>query len=393
MNKQSDFDTIYNRIGTECVKWDDLPREVNSDQLNAMWIADMEFGAPPCVTKALIQRLQHPIFGYVSNSKRFYDAIAYWHRTRYHITGTTEDVISYQNSVLGGVTSALYTFTKEKESVLIHAPAYGGFLRSLQTTNRNIVLSELKQGEAGTFVMDFEDMKEKVVENNIRCCIFCSPHNPTGRVWTREELESFATFCEEYQINIISDEIWADFTFHGHSHVPIQSINPYMKQHTIACYSPTKTFNLGGLQVAYSIIHNNSLMEAYRRVSGRSNYNLLNALSLEALVAGYQEGADWVDDMCEYVEANVDYAYTYIKEQLPDIKVVKPQGTYVLWLNLERYEADLDHILKLLASKGLVPDDGRKYGVDNYIRLNLACPRKLVELAMKQLSESLQNNR
>lgn len=162
-----------------------------------------------------------------------------------------------------------------------------------------------------------------------------------------------------------------------------------MKQHTIACYSPTKTFNLGGLQVAYSIIYNKSLMEAYREVSERSHYNLLNALSLEALVAGYQEGADWVDDMCDYVEANVDYAYTYIKEQLPDIKVVKPQGTYVLWLNLEGYEADLDHILKLLASKGLIPDDGRKYGVDNYIRLNLACPRKMVELAMKQLVKSL----
>ncbi len=390
MNKQSDFDTIYNRIGTECVKWDDLPREVNPDQLNAMWIADMEFGTPPCITNAMMQRLQHPIFGYVSNSKRFYDAIKYWHRTRYQIAGITEDVISYQNSVLGGVTSAIYTLTKENESVLIHAPAYGGFLRALQTTNRNLVFSELKQDGDSTFVMDFEDMKKKVVDNNIRCCILCSPHNPTGRVWTREELESFAAFCEEYQLNIISDEIWADFTFRRHSHIPIQSISPYMKQHTIACYSPTKTFNLGGLQVAYSIIYNKLLMAAYREVSGRSHYNLLNALSLEALVAGYREGADWVDDMCDYVEANVDYAYTYIKEQLPDIKVVKPQGTYVLWLNLERYEADLDHILKLLASKGLIPDDGRKYGVDNYIRLNLACPRKMVELAMKQLVESLE---
>lgn len=389
MNRQHDFDTVYNRIGTECVKWDALSSDSEPNQLNAMWIADMEFGAPPCITKAMIQRLQHPIFGYVSNSKRFYDAIEHWHRTRYQIVGLTEDKICYQNSVLGGLTSAIYTLTKERESVLIHSPAYGGFFRALQTTNRNIVLSELKQDEDGTFVMDFEDMKTKVVENNISCCILCSPHNPTGRVWTREELISFAKFCEEYQMNIISDEIWADFTFYGHSHIPVQSINPYMKQHTIACYAPTKTFNIGGLQVAYSIIYNDSLMKTYREVSERSNYNLLNALSLEALVAGYREGADWVDAMCDYIEANIDYAYTYIKEHLPDIKVVKPQGTYLLWLNLERYGTDLDHILKLLASKGLIPDDGRKYGVDNYIRLNLACPRKMVELAMNQLVESL----
>jgi cystathionine beta-lyase len=196
-------------------------------------------------------------------------------------------------------------------------------------------------------------------------------------------------FCEEHQINIISDEIWADFTFRGHSHIPLQSVNAYMKQHTIACYAPTKTFNLGGLQVAYSIIYNNSLMEAYRKISEQSHYNLLNALSLEALVAGYQEGADWVDNLCHYVEENVDYAYTYIREKLPEIKVIKPQGTYLLWLNLKSYGADFVHILELLASKGLVPDDGRKYGVDNFIRLNLACPREMVKLAMKQLEESL----
>ena len=389
MNKQNDFDIIYNRVGTECIKWDDLPREVSQGQLNAMWIADMEFATPTCIINAMMQRLQHPIFGYISNSKRFYDAIAHWHRTRYQIVGVTEDVVSYQNSVLGGVTTAIYTFTQEKESVLIHAPAYGGFIRALQATNRNIVLSELKQDGDGTFIMDFEDMKEKVVDNNIRCLILCSPHNPTGRVWTREELESLAMFCEEHQINIISDEIWADFTFRGHSHIPLQSVNAYMKQHTIACYAPTKTFNLGGLQVAYSIIYNNSLMEAYRKISEQSHYNLLNALSLEALVAGYQEGADWVDDLCHYVEENVDYAYTYIREKLPEIKVIKPQGTYLLWLNLKSYGADFVHILELLASKGLVPDDGRKYGVDNFIRLNLACPREMVKLAMKQLEESL----
>ena len=252
-----------------------------------MWVADMNFPTCPAIPKAIIDRTEHPAYGYFDIRKEYYDEIIKWHEVRNGVTGLTEDCIGYENGVLGGVLSALGIFCSKGDNVLLHSPTYIGFTNSLKNSGYNIIHSPLKKDAQGVWRMDFEDMEEKIKSRHIHATVFCSPHNPCGRVWTREEILQFTELCRKYDVKIISDEIWSDMTLFGNRHIPTQSVSEDARNRTVALYAPSKTFNLAGLVGSYHIIYNAAIRDRVRKESSLSHYNNMNVLSMYALIGAY----------------------------------------------------------------------------------------------------------
>ncbi len=380
------FDNIANRVGTESRKWSVIPEDVNRENLHAMWVADMEFKTPDFVMEEIKTRMEHPVLGYFELGEDFYNPIKHWHKSRYKVSNIENHNISYQNTVLGGYSCAQYTLTEEGESMLVNTPCYVGFINQSYNKGRALLDSPLIRDEQGKFIFDYNDMEEKIISNNIKLAILCSPHNPTGRVWTREELERYVSICEKHNVKIISDEIWADFILEG-EHIPTHTISPYAKENTISLYSCTKTFNISALLTSYTVIYNKELMEAYEKTAQLTHYNDPNTLSIVAQKGGYLNGADWVDEMCQYIKGNLQYAVSFVKQHLPKVKVAMPEGTYLLWLDFKDMGLTCDEVCSKLHAKGLMPDNGRKYWAYTSVRLNLSTSKAKVEEAMAVLKE------
>ena len=353
-----DFTSITDRHGKDSIAVDALtdsgfapaPPKDGFDII-PMWVADMNFPTVPTVPEAIIKRTQHPFYGYFSPSEEYFDKIIRWHETRNHVTGLTKECIGYENSVLGGVISALTSFASPGDKVLLHSPTYIGFTNSLRNNGFDIVLSPLIQDENGVWRMDYEDMDKKLRENNIHAVILCSPHNPCGRVWERQELEKAMEIYRANDCIVISDEIWSDILLDGHKHIPTQSVNEDARNRTVALYAPSKTFNLAGLVGSYHIIYNKYLRDRIQAKGSKSHYNEMNLLSMHALLGAYQpEGYEWVDELCQVLSENVSFACDFIREHFPEIKVVKPEGTYMLFLDCSQWchshEKTLDQLLK-----------------------------------------------
>lgn len=336
-----DFTSIIDRHGKDAIAVDRLVPGGHGPQppkegfyIIPMWVADMNFPTVPTITQAIAQRIQHPFFGYFSTSDDYYNAIIHWQEQRNGVTGLTKECIGYENGVLGGVISALNVLCSKGDNVLLHSPTYIGFTGCLTNNGYHIVHSPLVKDEAGIYRMDFADMEKKIVENNIHATVFCSPHNPCGRVWERWELEKAMELFQKHDVMVICDEIWSDIILEGHKHIPMQSISEDARQRTVALYAPSKTFNLAGLIGSYHIIYNKALRDRVDKESSLSHYNSMNVLSMHALVGAYtQEGSDWVDELRQTITGNVDYACGFIAQHFPGVKVQKPQGTYMLFLD------------------------------------------------------------
>ena len=310
--------------------------------------------------------------------------------------GLTREAIGYENGVLGCVASALQAFTAPGEAVLLHSPTYVGFTGTLENNGRKIVLSDLKQDEDGVWRMDYEDMDRKLRENHIHFAVFCSPHNPCGRVWEREEIEAAMEVYRKNDCVVISDEIWSDLTLTGHKHIPTQSVSEDAKNRTIAIYAPSKTFNLAGLIGSYHIIYNPYLKDRVVKQSGLSHYNSMNVLSMHALIGAYRpEGQEWLDELRTVLTENVDYAYQYICENFKGVKLAKPEGTYMLYLDCEewcrRHDVSMDELIRSGIAAGVIWQDGRPFNRPWAIRMNLALPLSLVKEAMRRLDEYVFN--
>ncbi len=320
-----DFTTIMDRKGKDAIALD-VETALKGGMLGVenvkikegfsvipMWVADMNFPTVPTVQKALIQRAKHPAFGYFSPSSEYYDSIIRWQQTRNGVTGLTSECIGYENGVLGGVVSALNVFCSRGDKVLLHSPTYIGFTGSLKNNGYDMVLSPLKRDEKGVWRMDFEDMEKKLATENIHAAVFCSPHNPCGRVWERWELEKAMALFQKYDVYVVSDEIWSDLILEGHKHIPTQSVSPDARMRTAAFYAPSKTFNLAGLVGSYHIVYNKWIRDRMEKESSLSHYNSMNVLSMHALIGAYKpEGYEWVDQLCQVLTDNVNYAYEYI---------------------------------------------------------------------------------
>ena len=394
-----DFETLIERHGKDSIAVECPP---NGELTKAgftqipMWVADMNFPTVPTIPERIAERAAHPAYGYYEPRKEYFDAIIDWQRTQNHVTDLKKEDIGYENGGLGGVASALRVFCQPGDAILVHAPTYIGFTHVFTSAGYNPVLSYLKKDENGVWRMDYADMEQKIRENNIHTTVFCSPHNPCGRVWEKEEIEKAMALFEKYQVNVISDEIWSDLILAGHQHIPTQSVSAYAHDHTAAFYAPSKTFNLAGLIGSYHIIYNKAIRDEVVRASKTTHYNSMNVLSMYALMGAYTpEGHDWLNQLREVLTKNTAYGAQYIKDHVKGVECAAPQGTYMLFLHCEdwcrAHNVDMDTLQKKGAEVGVMWQDGRPFHDPYGIRMNLAVPYSLVVEAFDRLDKYVFN--
>lgn len=398
-----DFTSIIERNGMDALAVEAIGKNKMAPQppkegfdFIPMWVADMNFPTVPTIPQAIIERTNHPLYGYFGAKKEYYDEIIKWHEIRNGVTGMTADNIGYENGVLGGVISALDVLCSKGDNVLLHSPTYIGFTNSLKNNGYNIIHSPLVIDENGLWRMDFEDMEKKIVNNKIHAAIFCSPHNPTGRVWEKWEIEKAMEVYKKHDVMVISDEIWSDIILNGNKHIPTQSVSEDAKMRTVALYAPSKTFNLAGLVGSYHVIYNKTLRERVLKQSSLGHYNSMNVLSMHALIGAYKpEGYEWVDELRETIGENVNYACDYIAEHFDGVTVSKPQGTYMLFIDCtewcRKHGKTIEDVQKAGWDVGIGWQDGRMFHGPHHIRINLALPLSRVKEAFDRMDKYVFN--
>ena len=397
-----DFTTIMDRHGKDAIAVDgigtpgkpELPDE--GFDVIPMWIADMNFPTVPSVQEEIIKRVNHPAFGYFAPSEEYYHSIIDWQNKRNGVTGLLPEHIGYENGVLGGLLSALTAYAAPGDAVLVHSPTYIGFTHCLNNNGFHIVHSPLVKDEDGIWRMDFADMEEKIKQNHIHVAIFCSPHNPCGRVWQLDEIQKAMEIFERHDVVVISDEIWSDIILEGYKHTPTQSVNAWAHEHVVALYAPSKTFNLAGLVGAYHIIYNQTLRDRIHSKASKSHYNNMNVLSMHALIGAYKpEGHAWLEELREVITGNVNYAVEYIREHFKGVELMKPEGTYMLFIDCEKWckqhNKTIEEVEKAGYRVGVAWQDGRMFHGPYSIRMNLALPLSRVQEAFKRLDQYVFN--
>lgn len=391
-----DFTSIIDRSGMDAIALEeipfaDAPVRDGFDRI-PMWVADMNFATVPTIQEHMAGRIAHPLFGYFAPREEYYESIVRWQRDHNQVTDLTKEAIGYENGVIGCLSSALQAFTAPGEAVFLHSPTYIGFTGALEENGRRLAASPLVKDEEGIWRMDYADMDRVIKENHIHFAIFCSPHNPCGRVWEKEEIEKAMEIFRENNCCVFSDEIWSDLVLNGHRHIPTQSVSEDAKMRTIAAYAPSKTFNLAGLVGAYHIIYNPYLRDRMEKQARLSHYNEMNVLSMHALIGAYEpEGYEWLEELKEVLSGNINWACDYIAENFEGVKVSRPQGTYMLFLDcsewLEAHHMTQDELMRAGIAVGVIWQDGRMFRQDGAIRMNLALPRSRIEEAFRRLKK------
>ena len=398
-----DFTSSLDRRGKDAVAVDAVgapgssypaPRE--GVDVIPMWVADMNFPVVPTVQQAMIARAEHPAFGYFDPPAEYYDSIIRWQERHNGVTGLKPEHIGYENGVLGGVISALNVLCSKGDNVLLHSTTYIGFTHSLTDNGYHIVHSPLTKDEQGVWRMDFADMEKKIVENHIHAAIFCSPHNPCGRVWERWEIEQAMALYKKYDVMVVSDEIWSDILLTGYCHIPTQSVSEDAKMRTVALYAPSKTFNLAGLVGSYHIVYNSWWRDRMEKESSLSHYNMMNVLSMHALIGAYKpEGYEWTDELCEVLTGNIDFACDYIEKHFEGVTVSKPQGTYMLFVDCtdwcKAHGKTIEDVEHACWDVGVAIQDGTMFFGPCHLRMNLASPRSRIEEAFHRMDKYVFN--
>ncbi len=361
-----------------------------------MWVADMNFATVPTIPQTIAERLSHPVYGYFSPRKEYFDAIIKWQTGQNGVEGLTAECIGYENGVLGGVVSAAGILCSGGDKILVHAPTYVGFTGALGNAGYELVHSPLVLDENNVWRMDFDDMERKIKEQHIHAAIFCSPHNPTGRAWERWEIETAMELFKKYDVYVISDEIWSDLYLAEYRHIPTQSVSEDAKMRTIAFYAPSKTFNLAGLIGSYHIVYNQRLRDRLRKESSLSHYNSMNLLSMYALIGAYApEGYEWLGELKEVLTKNIEYACDFIETHWEGVRVSKPQATYMLFLDCKEWclahGKTMDELQQAGLSVGVLWQDGRAFHGKYAIRMNLALPFTRVQEALERLDRYVFN--
>ena len=401
-----DFTSLIDRHGKDAIAVDGLGSDLGFTPAAPkpgfdaipMWVADMNFPTVPTIPETILQRVQHPTYGYFTPREEYFDSIIRWHVRRNGADPAllTKDCIGYENGVLGGVISALTSFAAPGDPVLLHSPTYIGFTGTLENNGYKIVHSPLVKDQEGVWRMDYEDMDAKLKANKIHVAIFCSPHNPCGRVWERWELEKAMEVYRANDCLVISDEIWSDILLNGHKHIPTQLVSEDARNRTVAFYAPSKTFNLAGLVGSYHIIYNKYLRDRVEAKSGKSHYNNMNLLSMYALIGAYKpEGYQWVDELCETLSGNINFGCDYIRDHFDGVEVSKPEGTYMLYLDCagwcQAHNIGMDALIHAGWDVGVAWEDGRPFHGAYTIRMNLALPLSRVQEAFGRLNKYVFN--
>ena len=379
------FDKIIDRTNNFSAKWSEMNKNFGTNNLLPMWVADMDFLTAPCVMEALKDRLEQGIFGYTTRPSSYNESIVNWLDNRFSWK-INQEWLMFSPAVITSISLLIQNLTQKNDKIMIQEPVYSPFHSIVESNERSLVISPLVKLDDGSYVMDYEDIEAKI--KDVKVFILCNPHNPVGRVWTREELTRLGEICLNHNVLVISDEIHSDIILKNHKHTPFASISKEFRENTITCMAPTKTFNLAGLQSSFLVISNPYYYEVMDKAFSILDIKRNNAFSLVATEAAYNYGEDWLYELIKYIEDNVDFAIDYIKNHMPQLKVKKPEGTYLLWVDFSNLNVDKKDLKNALINKGRIAlSDGSSFGIggDGYYRINLACPRSMVLEGLKRI--------
>jgi cystathionine beta-lyase len=387
---QYDFDTYIDRRGTSCIKWDFGMERKGRDDLLPLWVADMDFKLPDEIVSDITNRASQGVFGYTDPKADYFDAVNSWFERR-HGFKVDHDWITITHGVVYGIVLAIRAFTEPGEAVMIQQPVYYPFAESVRVNKRKLVNNQLVYKD-GKYEIDFDDFEKKIVEEKVKLFLLCSPHNPVGRVWSRDELIRIADICKRHDVYVFADEIHSDFIYSSFAHTSYMTLGDGYRDKLILGTSPSKTFNMAGLQVANIIIPNKDVREKFRYENMITGYSQCNAVGLEATKSVYTKGDKWVDELIEYLEGNLSFVRDFLKEKLPKVKLVEPEGTYLIWLDFSKITDSHKELEDLIVDKAhLWLDPGIIFGRETSLfeRINIACPRSILKQAMEQLYEAI----
>ncbi len=384
-----DFNEPVTRENTSCYKYDLRKKYFGTEDVIPMWVADMDFKTPPFIIDAIQKRLKHEILGYTFRSESFYESIIKWLRI-IHGWEVKRDWIEFSPGVVPAINMAVLAFTNPGDKIIVQPPVYFPFFSSIKNNNRTLVNNPLIL-KNGRYYMDCKDLRSKV-DDRVKMVILCSPHNPTGNVWTREELSELADICLNNNILILSDEIHSDLIFDGFKHIPTAALCKEIAGNTITCIAPSKTFNLAGLSTSVVISSNNKLIERYRRILNNIHVGNGNLFGNIAMEAAYNYGHDWLKNLMVYIHNNLKYLISYLAENIPVIKPVIPEATYLVWLDCRKLGMKSRELRKFLIEKAkLGLSDGPVFGAGGtgFQRMNIACPAEKLKLALTRLNKAI----
>lgn len=384
-----DFNQIIDRHNTNSLKYDFALQRGKSADVLPMWVADMDFQAPTAVCSRLEDMSRFGIFGYSDNQTSYFDAVLNWYQKHFNWTAKKEWILRTPGVVFA-IAAAIRGLTEEGDAVLIQEPVYYPF-SSIITQNKRKKIINLLINNNGHYEIDFDDMEQKIIDNHVKLFLLCSPHNPVGRVWTLEELEEIGTLCEKHGVLIVSDEIHSDFTYEGHTHHIFASVSDAFAQNSVICTSPSKTFNLAGLQISNIFVPNPALRKKVKAAIAATGYCESNYFALAACETAYREGEAWLNELRKYLTDNLHYVYAYLTKYLPEIRLVEPEGTYLLWLDCRNLKMTEKERIDAIENKGkLWLDTGSMFGEAGigYERINIACPRATLEECLNRLRKA-----
>ncbi|MBC3889243.1 putative C-S lyase [Acetobacterium paludosum] len=384
------FNEIIQRDNTNSIKYDFAKQSGKPEGLLPLWVADMDFKTPGPVVEALVEKSKHGIFGYSESGQDYFFVLKDWFKTNFE-WDIRPDWLVKTPGVVYAIATAIRGMTVKGDGILIQQPVYYPFSEIIRINERKLVVNQLVY-EKGRYTIDFADFENKIIANNVKLFILCNPHNPVGRVWTREELTRLGDICLKHQVTVISDEIHQDFIYPGHKHLVFADLKPEFLKISITCTAPTKTFNLAGLQISNIFIKDRELRKKFVDEMTKSGYNELNVMGLVACTAAYSQGREWLNELRTYLVGNLDFVRRFLSEKLPQIKLVEPEGTYLVWLDFNELglsEMDLEDLI--INKAGLWLDKGIMFGAggEGFQRINIASPRVILEQALTQLEQAI----
>lgn len=387
------FNKITDRHNTNSIKTDLAVRRGKPADVLSLWVADMDFPTSPEILDALHQRVDHGIFGYSCLDDSFHEALASWMKTEHDFTFERRSLVT-SPGVVFAIACAIKAFTKENEGVIILTPVYYPFKNMIEANNRHLVTSSLYESD-GKWQIDFEDFEKKIEENDVKLFILCSPHNPVSRVWTREELSKLAEICLRHNVIVFSDEIHNDFVYEPNVHTVFSTLSPEIAENCIVSMSPSKTFNLAGLQFSTNFIQNPALRIKFKTEIDKTGYDEPSIMGLTAARAAYLKGKPWLEDLKKHLKSNIDFVRSYLKIKLPKAQLIEPEGTFLLWIDFSAYglsDSELDDVIVNKAKVWL--DKGTMFGPEGecYQRINIATPQALLKEAIDRIAAVLENN-
>lgn len=386
----TNFEQPIDRLGSNSVKWDAILKSYNEENLLPLWIADMDFKAPAGVLQAYQKLLEHGILGYADTPDTLYTAISNWEQEHFKLAVRKEEILFF-SGVLAGITTAIQAFTKPNDVILIHDPVYPPFANIITTNRRQLVRSQLVE-DNGHFVMDLADMEEKFKQHQVKVMILCNPHNPGGRVWTKKELYQLGELCQKYQVLVLSDEIHQDLVFPPNKMTSFFNAGDGFSDFSLQFTSMTKTFNLAGIKNSVVFVKNEKLRSQLIRKQEENFQQEINTFGLVGMEAAYETGEEWLAELLPYIQSNITYTMNFFREQLPKVKIMEPEGTYLLWLDFSEYDLSDKELEERFVHKGkVVLNTGVSYGPSGkqHMRLNVACPRVVLEEGLNRIVRAL----